>query len=127
MASGEDGWERIEQATCPHPALKSVHGSQAARGQKPRGSKKFTIIYNNKNRAMWPKWQEGPGSHLFSPMGSGRAGLSHTHYLKQKMDDDLLNGYPEEQMWFVRIRSADHPAIQIPTPASKRQTLLWAW
>lgn len=41
------------------------------------------------------------------------------------MDDDLLNGYPEEQMWFVRISSADRPAIQVPIPASKRQTLLW--
>lgn len=70
---------------------------------KAGGSKKFTL----RSRATWPEWQEAPGSHLFPPVGSGRAGLSHTHYFKQEMDDDLLNGYPEEQLWFVRISSAD--------------------
>lgn len=42
------------------------------------------------------------------------------------MDEDLLNGYPEEQLWFVRTSSADRPAIQVPIPPPKRQTLLWA-
>lgn len=105
-ANGEDGRERIEVSSW-------MTGCQRA---KASGSKKFTLG----SRATWPRWQEGPGSHLFPPEGSGRAGLSRTHYFKQEMDEDLLNGYPEEQLWFVRTSSADRPAIQVPIPPPKR-------